>query len=127
METTFSIGELASRTGVRASAIRYYERRGLMPEPERVAGRRRYGEGAVRRLRTIAAAKAAGLSLADARDLLAASDAGRPAHEWLRALAERRLPEAERQVLAARARRDWLLAARRCRCRTLDQCALFPA
>ena len=40
-EAALSIGEVAKRAGVNASAIRFYEQRGLLPEPERLAGQRR--------------------------------------------------------------------------------------
>ena len=47
-EATLSIGEVAGKAGVSVSAIRYYEHQGLLPEPERVGGQRRYTD-AVRR------------------------------------------------------------------------------
>ena len=56
-EATLSIGEVAERAGVNASAIRFYERRGLLPEPERVGGHRRYTGATVRRLEIIAAGR----------------------------------------------------------------------
>lgn len=124
-EATLRIGELAEKAGLSASAIRFYERRGLMPEPDRVAGQRRYGEAALRRLGAIEAGKRAGLSLAELGDLLSAAEAGVPVHERLRALAARKLPEAEARMERARAARDWLSAADRCGCETLDSCALF--
>jgi DNA-binding transcriptional MerR regulator len=124
-EAALRIGELARRTGVSASAIRFYERRRLMPAPERVAGQRRYGETALRRLGAIEAGKRAGLSLAELGDLFAATDSGAPAHERLRALAARKLPEVEARIERAEAARDWLSAADRCKCETLDSCALF--
>lgn len=125
-EATLRIGELAEKTGVSASAIRFYERRGLMPEPNRVAGQRRYTEAAVRRLGLIEAGKRAGLSLAELGDLLVATDRGAPAHERLRALAARKLPEVDAQIERARETRAWLSAAVRCGCETLEECALFP-
>jgi hypothetical protein len=51
-----TIGEIARCAGVATSAIRYYERVGLLPEAERVSGQRRYGEDAVGRLAFIARA-----------------------------------------------------------------------
>ncbi len=65
-DPSLTIGEAAARAGIRASAIRYYERVGLIPPPERVSGRRRYEEGIVRRLELIAVAKEAGFSLDEA-------------------------------------------------------------
>ena len=71
------IGELARRAGLRPSAIRYYESIGLLPEPPRVAGQRRYPPQAQRTLSVIGAAQRAGLSLDEIRELLVASDGDR--------------------------------------------------
>lgn len=126
-EASLRIGELARRTGVTRSAIRFYERRGLLPEPERVGGQRRYADATVRRLRVIRIAKRVGLSLEEIGALLAAGDRGAPAHEGLRALASRKLPEVERAIERAEGMRGWLLAALGCRCETLESCALLTA
>ena len=71
-----SIGEVARRSGVSASAIRYYERSGLIAAPPRRHGRRCYDPAIVPRLRAISRARAAGLGLAAIRDLLAATATG---------------------------------------------------
>lgn len=126
-EATLSIGQLADRAGISVSAIRYYERHGLLPVPERESGRRRYTAEAVGRLGTIAVAKRAGFSLAEVRTLLDSVDAGQPAHEELRALADRKLPEVEALIEEAEAMRGWLTAASDCDCETLEACALFEA
>jgi MerR family redox-sensitive transcriptional activator SoxR len=126
-DATLSIGELARRAGISVSAIRYYERRGLLPPPERMSGQRRYGGEAVERLRIVEVAKQAGFSLAEARELLESVDAGAPAHERLRALAARKLPEVEAQIERAHAMRAWLATAGACACacESLHDCALF--
>jgi MerR family transcriptional regulator, redox-sensitive transcriptional activator SoxR len=126
-DATLSIGQVATHAGVNASAIRYYERHGLMPEPERVSGQRRYTEGAIRRLGIIDAAKQAGLTLDEVRLLLDSADQGTPAHEQLQALAARKLPEVDALIERAQAMRQWLTAATACGCDTLDSCALFDA
>jgi len=126
-EATLSIGEVAERAEVNVSAIRYYERNGLLPEPERESGQRRYTDETIRRLGTIDVAKQAGFSLAEIRTLLDSTDAGAPAHEQLRALAERKLPEVEALIERAEAMRGWLSAATACGCESLDACALFEA
>ena len=125
-EATLSIGEVARRAGLSVSAIRFYERRGLLPAPERVGGQRRYTAGVMRRLAIVGTAKQAGLSLEEIRALLASVDDGAPAREQLRQLAARKLPEANVLVERAEAMRGWLLAASGCDCETLDACALFP-
>lgn len=126
-EATLSIGEVASQAGVNVSAIRFYERRGLLPEPQRVGGQRRYTAAAVRRLGIIDAAKQAGFSLEEIGILLTSTDAGAPAHEQLRVLAARKLPEVDSLIERARSMRDWLTAASECGCETLDACSLFAA
>ena len=68
-----AIGEVARRAGVSASAIRYWERRRLLPAPPRRAGRRCFDPAIVGRLKQIAAARRAGLAVAEIRILLAAA------------------------------------------------------
>ncbi|MFC4762929.1 heavy metal-responsive transcriptional regulator [Dyella koreensis] len=72
--SSLTIGAVAKRVGVAIDTIRYYEREGLLPEPERRAsGYRSYDEGAVRQLRFIRRAKDLGFTLEEIRDLLALS------------------------------------------------------
>jgi MerR family transcriptional regulator, redox-sensitive transcriptional activator SoxR len=119
------IGEVARRAGIRPSAIRYYESIGLLPEPERISGRRRYPAEIVRTLSIIGAAQRAGLSLDDVRELLVSSDADGGVSERLRTIAQRRLPEIDALIERARLVRGWLEAAADCRCPTLEDCPLF--
>ena len=126
-DTTLTIGQLAQRFGLNTSAIRYYEAHGVLPQPARVSGQRRYGPDAVRRLEVLDVAKRAGFSLGEARVLLQSADAGTPAFEALRELAARKLPEVEALIARAEAMRSWLLTASGCSCATLDVCALFAA
>ena len=71
MPPQMAIGEVAERAGMSTSRIRYYEARGLLPEPERAGGKRRYGEDVFRRLAIIDAAQRVGFTLEEIRDLLA--------------------------------------------------------
>ena len=127
MDDTLTIGQLAQRTGLASSAIRFYERTGVLPQPERVSGQRRYGPDAVRRLEVLEVAKRAGFSLEEAKLLLHSVDAGTPAFEALRDLAERKLPDIEALIARAQSMRSWLLTATDCSCSSLDVCALFDA
>jgi MerR family redox-sensitive transcriptional activator SoxR len=124
-EATLSIGEVAEKAGIAISAIRYYERNGLLPEAERVSGRRRFAEETVQRLGIIDVAKQAGFSLDEVRVLLTSIDEGAPAHEQLQALAARKLPEVDALIEQAQKMRDWLTIAGDCGCESLDRCALF--
>ena len=123
VEHEMSIGELARRAGMRPSAIRYYESIGLLPEPDRVAGRRRYAPDALQRLSVIAAAQRSGLSLDEIGQLLSAS--GGAVSQRLRSIAARKLPEVEALIERALLVRTWLEAAAACRCPSLDECPLF--
>jgi DNA-binding transcriptional MerR regulator len=76
------IGELAALAGVRASAIRWYERQGLLEEPPRESGRRVYGRRAIQQLQRIAMGQAAGLSLEEIRMLLAGLEGGPVSPKW---------------------------------------------
>src|SRR5436190_3126250 len=119
------IGEVAVHAGLRSSTIRYYESVGVLPEPERVGGQRRYTIDVLRRLAIIDVAQRAGFSLDEIRDLLAATAGRDPAYESLRPLAERKLPAIEALIERAQAVRRWLEVASACECDTLDVCALF--
>lgn len=124
-EEMLTIGEVAKRVGLKTSAIRYYESVGVLPEPEREAGQRRYTAEVVRRLQVIDVAKRAGFSLDEARALLATGEEGTPAHAQLRELAERKLPDVEALIEQAQAMHRWLSTATGCHCETIDLCALF--
>lgn len=124
-EATLSIGEIAGKAAVSVSAIRFYERNGLLPEAERIGGQRRFSEETVQRLRIIDVAKQAGFSLDEVGVLLASIDEGAPLHEQLQALATRKLPEVEALIERAQTMRDWLTTASECGCESLENCGLF--
>ncbi|SDW54248.1 DNA-binding transcriptional regulator, MerR family [Ruegeria halocynthiae] len=67
----YSIGELSRETGVKVPTIRFYEDKGLLPEPERTSGnQRRYDDAALRCLQFIRHTRDLGLPLADIEALL---------------------------------------------------------
>ena len=121
----FSIGQVARISGKAPSAIRYYESIGLLPEPTRVSGRRRYPAQVVRSLAVIDTAQRAGLTLDDIRLLLQAPTADANAVEQLRLVAERRLPALREAIARAELVREWLEQAADCCCPTLETCPLF--
>jgi MerR family transcriptional regulator, redox-sensitive transcriptional activator SoxR len=124
-DAQLTIGQLARRSGFNASAIRFYEEQGVLPEPARVSGQRRYTEEAVRRLEIVDVAKRAGFSLDEVRLMLTAADEGAPASEQLRALSLRRLPELGALIERAEAVRRWLTVASSCGCESFEACTLF--
>jgi MerR family transcriptional regulator, mercuric resistance operon regulatory protein len=75
--SALTIGALASASGVAVETIRYYQREGLVAEPERPAGGiRHYGEADVARLKFIKAAQRLGFSLNGVAELLRLDDGG---------------------------------------------------
>jgi MerR family transcriptional regulator, redox-sensitive transcriptional activator SoxR len=118
-----AIGEVAERAGMSTSRIRYYETRGLLPEPERVAGKRRYTEDVFRRLAIIDAAQRVGFTLEEIRDLLGSRE--EPAHERLRHLATLKLPELDDLIARATSVRRVLKMCSKCNCESIDVCHMF--
>ena len=106
-----TVGQLATRAGVRADTIRYYEREGLLPLPRRTEGEhRRYGRADVDRLLFIRGAQRLGLRLAEIRDLLAVCDTGACACEPAADLLRRHLTQTEEDIGRLSALRDELRA-----------------
>jgi MerR family mercuric resistance operon transcriptional regulator len=94
---TYSIGQLAKATDTGIETIRYYERRGLMPEPPRAAsGYRRYPADAVQRLRFIRRSKRLGFTLDEISALLQLQAGGQRAD--IKAIAEAKLEEIETRL-----------------------------
>jgi DNA-binding transcriptional MerR regulator len=118
-----AIGEVAARAGMSASRIRYYEARGVLPKPDRAAGKRRYTEDVFRRLAIIDAAQRVGFTLEQIRDLLGSRD--QPAHERLRQLAVLKLPELDDLIARATSVRRVLKICSKCDCESIDVCRMF--
>jgi MerR family transcriptional regulator, redox-sensitive transcriptional activator SoxR len=123
--STLSIGEVARRSGFAVSAIRYYEQRGLLPQPERESGRRRYDESALARLAAIDVARRAGFTLDEIR-LLFGDMSGRtpPSRRWA-AMADRKIAEVESRIAELESMRALLERGRECGCVTLADCELL--
>ena len=98
--TTFmKIGELATRAGVPVQTIRYYERRGLLPEPERrPSGYREYGSATIERLRFIRRAQELGFTLAEIGELLALRLDPRTPAAAVKARAEAKIADIDRRL-----------------------------
>jgi DNA-binding transcriptional MerR regulator len=98
------IGELAERSGVEPTTIRYYERIGLMPIPaRRESGYRDYDAEAAARLGFIRAAQSVGLSLGEIRETLAFRDRGEAPCRHVVALIERNAAELRQRIAALEA------------------------
>lgn len=121
---SLTIGEIAARAGVRASAIRYYESAGLLPVPRREHGQRRYDPSTLQRLAVIRLAQDVGFTVAEVRELVAGfEDEGVAAARW-RAAAHQKLADVEAHIARAQQMRQVLADSLRCDCLTLDACPL---
>ena len=122
-----TIGGLAKAAGVGVETVRYYQRRGLLPEPARPPGEvRRYGAADLKRLRFIRSAQAAGFTLAEISELLdldAADDRARA-----RELAQARVAAIDAKIAELRQARDALAAlATACASKRGGPCPILTA
>jgi MerR family mercuric resistance operon transcriptional regulator len=126
--TGLRTGELAAAAGVNAQTLRYYERRGLLAEPDRsLGGHRLYPERALTVLRLIKAAQRLGFTLDEVADLLAATHLHtRRADAGLQARAARKLAEVDAKLAELTAVRDALRAALAAGCDDLLSCSESP-
>ncbi len=114
------IGELAAHGGVTAKTVRFYESVGLLAPPTRLAnGYREYQDDALARLHFIRDSQAAGLSLAETRDILRMKDEGQRTCHHTRELVQRHLEDIDRQIESLLAAKGELAALAR-RAETLD-------
>ncbi len=129
MEGSLNIGEVARSAGVRPSALRYYERVGVLPAPERASGRRRYGgevlREVLRRLEVVRVAQQAGFTISEIRTLLDGFSEDTPPSERWRVLVQAKLLEVEALVERALGMKDLLERGLRCECLSMDDCALI--
>jgi MerR family transcriptional regulator, redox-sensitive transcriptional activator SoxR len=102
-----SIGEVARRAGLRTSALRYYERIGLLPRPPRVGGQRRYDPHILDRLAIVRLGQYVGLRITEIKWLLNEVP-GRPPPERWRELARDRLIQVDALIAEAKAIRRLL-------------------
>lgn len=93
------IGKLAKMTGCEVVTIRYYEKEGLLKEPERTEGNYRvYGEDAQERLRFIRHCRQHGMKLSEIRELLAFSDNPTVSCDWVNNLIKQHIESVEKQI-----------------------------
>jgi MerR family redox-sensitive transcriptional activator SoxR len=117
-----TIGELARRAGVATSALRYYEKAGLLPAPPRASNRRRYDPGAIGRIRIILLARDAGFSVRETRTFLDGFPVGtKPALRWS-SMAKRKIAELDELTARLGQMRSILNASFNCECQRLEDC-----
>ena len=125
-EDLLSIGELAERSGIAPSAIRFYESEGLLHATRSPGGQRRYEREVLRRVAFIRVAQRVGLSLEEVRAALATLPAQRTptSRDWAR-LSKAWKPRLDEQIEMLIALRDQLSSCIGCGCLSLKACALY--
>lgn len=120
-----SIGEVAERSGLAVSAIRFYEQRGLVEAERADSGHRRFHRDVLRRLAFIQVAQRVGLSLDEIGEVLASvpSHTGPSGDEW-RAVSEAWRPRLDERIRILEGLRDALDSCIGCGCLSLDKCRL---
>ncbi|HUE57287.1 MAG TPA: MerR family transcriptional regulator [Candidatus Udaeobacter sp.] len=116
------IGQLACRASLNASAIRYYEKRGLLAPPQRLGGQRRYPSDALDRVLLIRFATDMGFTHAEIKLFLSGLRDNTPVGPRWKKLAAHKLAEVERNIARSLKLKTLLQGLLRCRCASLKQC-----
>ncbi|MAC81347.1 MAG: redox-sensitive transcriptional activator SoxR [Rhodobacteraceae bacterium] len=121
-----TIGDIAARTGLAPSAIRFYEDEGLVTPHRTAAGQRRYGRADLRRLSFVRIAQTLGFPLARIRSVLQTLPQGRTPtkSDWTRLSQEFR-EDLDARIAQLESLRDKLDGCIGCGCLSLDSCALY--
>src|SRR5713226_3115244 len=118
-----TISQVARQVGLQASAIRYYERIGLLPPALRMSGQRRYDATALYRLAIIQRARQLGFTLDEIRQLFFGFRSVTKASERWRTLSRKKLVELDHLMNGIKTVRRLLKSMmEKCHCDTLDQC-----
>ena len=126
MPSELSIGEVATRSGVAPSALRFYEREGLIASTRTDGNQRRYERAVLRRIAFIQAGRAAGIPLAEVNAALARLPANRTPsrRDWER-LSNRWRADLDERIATLQALRDRLTTCIGCGCLSIDRCELL--
>ena len=119
-----TIGEVAKRVDVQPSALRYYESVGLLPQPKRVNGRRRYDEAVFPQIAMIHLAQRAGFTIAEIKLLKDGFQPQTPLSARWRALAQEKLVELNNRILETEQMMTVLQNGLECGCLQLEDCAI---
>jgi MerR family redox-sensitive transcriptional activator SoxR len=121
-----SIGEVSGRSGVAPSALRFYERQGLIEAARSEGNQRRYDRAVLRRIAFIQAGRAAGVTLADIRGALEGLPTRRtPSRKDWERLSNKWRNDLDARIETLRALRDRLTTCIGCGCLSIDQCDLL--
>jgi DNA-binding transcriptional MerR regulator len=122
-----TIGELAEKSGVPASTIRYWEKIGVLPLSARVSGQRRYSGNDVDLLAVLRLAQACGFRLDGMRHLMHGFRSGTAASLRWQELASKKQQELDMQIARLKGMRRVVERVSRCRCVELAECGRVAA
>jgi MerR family redox-sensitive transcriptional activator SoxR len=126
MDELITIGELARRSGVAASALRFYEDRGLIDSVREAGAKRRYRRDVLRRVAFIRVAQTVGLSLDEVAQALGTlPDARTPGKQDWEKLSRSWQPLLQQRIDTLTALRDQLTSCIGCGCLSLQKCRLY--
>lgn len=117
-----TIGRVARQAGLRPSAIRFFEKTGLLPRPLREGGQRRYDTFVFDRLALLEFAKQCGFTLAEIRQLFGGFQDKAPISARVQKIANRKMQELDELARRIEGMKSALARAGRCRCIDLDEC-----
>lgn len=117
-----TIGEVAHACGMHTSAIRYYEKEGLLPRPERVSGARRYDPGVLKRLGLIQLVRQAGFGIRELQVLFSEESKDVPAKPRWQRLAASKIAEMDALIERTQATKAWLVEALESECSGVEDC-----
>jgi MerR family redox-sensitive transcriptional activator SoxR len=120
-----AIGEVARRAGIATSAVRYYERIGLLPPTKRLNKHRRYDESVLQWLALIQFAQQAGFTLDEIQVLFSGFEPNTPPAERWQTLARAKLIQIDAMIERAHTMKHMLEHGLRCECLSLDECAVI--
>src|SRR4029077_10659441 len=121
-----TIGEVAERTGVAVSALRFYDSEGFIASVRTAGGQRRFSREVLRRIAFIRVAQTVGLTLEEIREALATLPQGRTPNkaDWAR-LSRGWRPRLDAQISLLERLRDELTSCIGCGCLSLQACSLY--
>ncbi|PWU70421.1 MULTISPECIES: MerR family transcriptional regulator [Gracilibacillus] len=117
-----SIGQVAEKVGVNTSALRYYEQIGLIPNANRVNGKREYSSEIIGRIQVIKLAQSAGFQIDEIKILLEGFDSNiSPSERW-KAMATKKKSELQDKINQLKVMQSVLDNSLKCSCLSWEEC-----
>jgi DNA-binding transcriptional MerR regulator len=116
------ISDVAKQSGIRPSAIRYYEQLGILPPAHRISGQRSYDVTVLHRLAVIQRARQTGFTLDEIKELFFGFRPGTPPSARWQKLRKRKIVELDAMLEHIQSMRALVVQQGECRCKALEEC-----